>query len=124
VSGIFQYGIRCADFDFHSRFRPADGAARWGPENPEVAGNQRTAPLCTTYQLVILANAGIQAIGESDDWDEDSRQALVSSECGAPFCWLLIFGEAKISKPSAGRNRRCKSNSRSEHQQNIQDNRR
>jgi hypothetical protein len=30
------------------------------------------------------ANAGIQTIGESDDWDEDSRQALVSSECGAP----------------------------------------
>jgi hypothetical protein len=43
---------------------------------------QRTAPSCTTYQPVILANAGIQAIGESDDWDEDSRQALVSSECG------------------------------------------
>jgi len=129
-----------------------DGAARWDPENPEVAGNQRTAPSCTTYQLVILANAGIQAIGESDDWDEDSRQARavkkvmgkvlsgrmseqrdvsalrvrprlahgffrgVSSECGSPFCWLLIFGEAKISNPSAGRNRLCKSNSRSEHQ--------
>jgi hypothetical protein len=64
-----------------------DGAARWAPENPEVAGNQRTAPSCTTFQLVILANAGIQTIGESDDWDEDSRQALVSSECGAPFFW-------------------------------------
>jgi hypothetical protein len=38
-------------------------------------------------EIVILANAGIQAIGESDDGDEDSRQALVSSECGAPFFW-------------------------------------
>jgi len=99
-------------------------SARWDPENPAVAGNPRTAPSCTTYQPVILANAGIQTIGESDDRDEDSRQALVSSECGAPFCWLLIFGDAKKSHPSAGRNRLCKSNSRSEHQQNIQDNRR
>jgi hypothetical protein len=62
-------------------------SARWDPENPAVAGNQRTAPSCATYQPVILANAGIQTIGESDDWDEDSRQALVSSECGSPFFW-------------------------------------
>jgi hypothetical protein len=76
-----------------------DGAARWDPENPEVAGNQRTAPSCTTYQLVILANAGIQTIGESDDWDEDSRQARGFERMRGAFLLVTYLWRSKDKSP-------------------------
>jgi hypothetical protein len=97
MAALIKAGIRCADVDFHCRFRPAD------PETPEVAGNPRTASSYTTYQPVILANAGIQTIGESDDQDEDSRQALGSSECGAPSVGdLSLAKQRQVTRPPGG----------------------